>query len=452
MNQFPKFSSCFQRLLFGGAIATLAIGSSLIAPAPSSSTQTASPERPKTQENNANTLEDSPRAVIDEVWQLVNSEFVDKEFNHTDWLQKRQELLTQDYATPKQAYRAVRQALEELGDPYTRFLEPEEFKALTSQTSGDFTGVGLRLIVDKRTSDLIVVEPIRNSPAMKAGIKPGDRILRINGKPTALMDLEQASKELGGKAGSQVNLQVSQQGRGVFDVTLTRVDMEVPTVTYNLRQEQQMKVGYIKIDEFSSHAAEQTKEAIEDLGKKQVAGYVLDLRDNPGGLLFASVDIARMWIEKGEIVHTIDRRGGDREFSANGTALTDRPLVVLVNDRSASASEILTGALKENKRATVIGTTTYGKGTVQSVHELADGSGLAVTIARYYPPSMTDINHKGIQPDISLDLTTEQQSRLKNDPTLIGTNADPHYERAVTILKTNSASQPNRSPQPMSVR
>lgn len=451
MNQFSGLFTLCQRLLYGSAIATLTVGS-LLAPASSSSLQATSSENSKTPKNSSETLENSPKALVDEVWQLVNTEYVDRDFNRVDWLEKRQELLSRDYTNPKQAYKAIREALKELDDPYTRFLEPEEFAMLTSQTSGEFSGVGLRIALDKRTSDLVVIEPIKNSPAMKAGVKSGDRILRINGKPTALMGLEEASKELEGETGTEVNLQLSQQGKGVYDVTLTRVEMEVPSVSYTLNKEEQMNVGYIKIDEFSSHAAEQVKQAIEELGKKQVSGYVLDLRGNPGGLMFASIDIARMLMEKGEIVHTIDRRGGDRKFSANGTALTNLPMVVLVDNGSASASEILTGALKENKRATVVGTTTYGKGLVQSVHSLADGSGLAVTIARYYPPSGTDINHKGIKPDVYLDLTMEQKSRLRNDPSLMGTNADPHYERAITILKTRNVSQNQPLPQQMTIR
>lgn len=451
MNQFSGLFPLCQKLLFGSAIATLTVGS-LLAPASSTSLKANSSESSKTPKNNNSSLENSPKVVIDEVWQLVNTEYVDREFNRVDWLEKRQELLSRDYANPKQAYKAIREALKELDDPYTRFLEPEEFEILTSQTSGEFSGVGLRIALDKRTSDLVVIEPIKNSPAMKAGVKSGDRILRINGKPTALMGLEEASKELEGETGTKVNLQLSQQGKKVYDVTLTRVEMEVPSVTYTLNQEQQMNVGYIKIDEFSSHAAEQVKQAIEDLGKKQVSGYVLDLRGNPGGLMFASIDIARMLIEKGEIVHTIDRKGGDRKFNANGTALTNLPVVVLVDQGSASASEILTGALKENKRATVVGTTTYGKGLVQSVHSLSDGSGLAVTIARYYPPSGTDINHKGIKPDVYLNLTMEQQLRLRNDPSLMGTNADPHYERAITILRARNLSQGKPLPQQMTIR
>lgn len=451
MNQFSGLFTLCQRLLYGSAIATLTVGS-LLAPASSSSLQATSSENSKTPKNSTQSLENSPKALVDEVWQLVNTEYVDKDFNRVDWLEKRKELLSRDYANPKQAYKAIREALQELDDPYTRFLEPEEFAMLTSQTSGEFSGVGLRIALDKRTSDLVVIEPIKNSPAMKAGVKSGDRILRINGKPTALMGLEEASKELEGETGTKVDLQLSQQGKGVYDVTLTRVEMEVPSVSYTLNKENQINVGYIKIDEFSSHAAEQVKQAIEELSKKQVSGYVLDLRGNPGGLMFASIDIARMLMEKGEIVHTIDRRGGDRKFSANGTALTNLPMVVLVDNGSASASEILAGALKENKRATVVGTTTYGKGLVQSVHSLADGSGLAVTIARYYPPSGTDIDRKGIKPDVYLDLTMEQELRLKNDPSLMGTNADPHYERAITILRTRNVSQNQPLPQQMTIR
>ncbi|MGL5878864.1 MAG: S41 family peptidase, partial [Xenococcaceae cyanobacterium] len=336
------------------------------------------------------TLQDSPKTVVDEAWQVVNSEFVDKDFNQINWQTKRQELLSRNYTSKEEAYKAVRQALKELGDPYTRFLDPSEFESLTRETSGEVSGVGIRLELDKKSSELKVVEPIANSPAIKAGIKAGDKIVKINGKPTSLMTLEQASSEIKGEIGTKVSLQISRQNKGIFDVALTRAQIELPAVTYNLKQEGQIKVGYIKLDEFSSHAAEQMKKAIEDLSKKKVSAYVLDLRGNPGGLPFASVDIARMWMKQGEIVHTIDRKQGEQKFSANNTALTDLPLAVLVNENSASASEILAGALKDNRRATVVGSRTYGKGLVQSVHTLSDGAGIAVTIARYYPPSGVD--------------------------------------------------------------
>jgi carboxyl-terminal processing protease len=186
------------------------------------------------------------------------------------------------------------------------------------------------------------------------------------------MTIEQATEAIQGDVGTSVSVQLYRKTKGVFEISLTRAKIEIPSVSYAIKQEDRLKIGYIKLDEFSSHAAEQMKQAIEELDRQKVSGYVLDLRGNPGGLLFASVDIARMWMKQGKIVSTIDRRGGDRLFSANNTAITDLPLVVLVNKNSASASEILAGALKENGRATLVGTSTYGKSTVQSVHSLSD--------------------------------------------------------------------------------
>lgn len=386
-------------------------------------------------------LKDSPKTVVDEVWQIINSEFVDRQFNHIDWKIKRQELLKKDYPDQKTAYQAIRKSLKDLGDPYTRFLNPEEYKELTSQTSGELSGIGIRLGVDKQTGKLTIFEPIPNSPASEAGLKAGDHITTIDGKSTELMSLEQASAEIKGEVGTEVQLKISRQEQPAFEVTVARAQIELPSVSYTLNQEQDSKVGYIKLDEFSSHAAEQMQKAIEDLSSKQASGFILDLRGNPGGLLFSSVEIARMWMEKGAIVSTIDRQGGNDKFSANGKALTDLPLVVLVDGYSASASEILAGALKENKRAKVVGSRTYGKGTVQSVHALSDGSGLAVTIARYYPPSGIDINKRGIAPDIRVELNRKQQTDLSINPSLIGTKADPQYSRAVAILKGESLSQ-----------
>ena len=394
-------------------------------------------------------LEDSPKTLVDEVWQIVHSEFVDRGFNQTDWQVKRQELLQQEYPNQKSAYKAIRESLETLGDPYTRFLDPGEYADLTSQTSGELSGIGIQLGIDQKTSKLTVIEPIPNSPAIEAGLLAGDQIVRIDGKPTQSMSLEQASAQIKGEVGTKVKLTISRPAQPDFEVAIARAQIELPSVSYTLNEEQNSKVGYIKLDEFSSHAAEQMQKAIKELSSKQASGFILDLRGNPGGLLFSSVEIARMWMTNGEIVHTIDRKGGNEKFSANGKALTDLPLVVLVDGYSASASEILAGALKENQRAKVVGSRTYGKGTVQSVHPLSDGSGLAVTIARYYPPSGIDINKKGIAPDIKVDLSREEQTNLSINPDLVGTNADPQYARAVTILKNESIRVNNVAPQPL---
>lgn len=400
-------------------------------------------------------LEDSPKIIVDEVWQIVNNEYVDKDFNHLNWLQVRQELLSRDYTSTQEAYSTIRDTLKQLGDPYTRFLEPKEFESLTNQTSGEMSGIGVTIEIDPETKELVVVEPVKNSPAETAGIQPGDLLKRIDGKTTALMSLEQASEAIHGEVGTNVDLELYRQGEGVVKVTITRAQIEVPSVSYHVKQEGKMQIGYIKLSEFSSHAAEQMKEAIQNLQKSGVSGFVLDLRGNPGGLLYASVDIARMWLEEGIIVKTLDKpqtcssvtnECGYTEIAADGTAITDLPLVILVDGYSASASEILAGALQENGRATLIGTRTFGKGTVQSVHSLSDGSGLAITISRYYPPSGKNINKKGINPDIAVELSTAEELTITNDPSLLGTKADPQYLKAIAFLSSSYPPQTSLTP------
>ncbi|HBB34982.1 MAG TPA: peptidase S41 [Cyanobacteria bacterium UBA8803] len=440
MKQYSKQSPWFKGFLFTGAIATT-VTMSVFAPIGGRSVFAA--------------LQDSPKNIVDEVWQIVNREYVDHTFNQVNWQATRQQLLSKNYTSKEQAYEAIRQALEPLGDPYTRFLDPEQFQALTSQTAGELSGVGIRIGIQDETKMLMVVEPIENSPAFKANIKAGDQIVAIDGKSAQGMSVEEASALIRGEVGTSVTLQLSRQGKGIFDITLTRAQIELPSVHSSLKQEGQLRVGYISLDEFSSHAAEQMQRAIQNLNTQNVDGYVLDLRGNPGGLLHASIEIARMWVPNGEIVHTVDRKGGQQKFSANQTALTQLPLVVLVDGNSASASEILTGALKDNKRATVVGSRTFGKAVVQSVHSLSDGSGLAVTISRYYPPSGTDINHKGIAPDIKIDLTQEQEQRLANQPNLRATsNDDPQYKQAIAVLETNVLARRgiNQSVKPISIR
>ena len=386
-------------------------------------------------------LQESPKAVLDEAWQIVNREYVDGTFNRTDWQSARQSLLGKSYANREQAYTALRAALEKLNDPYTRFMDPKQFESLSNQTSGELSGVGIRLEVNEQTKVLTVVEPIENSPAIKAGIKSGDRILAINGKSTKGMTVEDASNLIRGEVGTKVSLQVGRDGKD-FVLPITRARIELATVRYALKQEGTRRVGYIRLNEFSSHAADQMKRAIQDLTAQKVDGYVLDLRGNPGGLLQSSIEISRMWMDKGSIVRTVDRKGNSEEISTNRTALTKLPLVVLVDGNSASSSEILTGALKDNGRATIVGSQTFGKALVQSVHSLADGSGLAVTIAHYYTPNGTDISHKGIAPDVKVDLTDDERQRLSSNPKTIATKSDPQYASAVMALEKLTIAKP----------
>jgi carboxyl-terminal processing protease len=436
MNQPVKLPIVSSRRILKGVLTALATGS-LLTPLMTPPTKAE--------------MTDSPKVVVDEVWQIINNDFVDRNFNQVNWLKKREELLNRNYSSKKEAYDAIKKAIKEIGDPYTRFLPPDQFEILTSETSGEISGVGVRLAVDPRTQDLYIVDVVKNSPAASAGLKSGDRIVKIDGKPTALMSMEQAADLITGELGTEINLFISRPNEKTFTVSVTRQQIEIPSVSYTLKDEDNLKIGYIRLDEFSSHAAEQMKTAINDLQENKVAGFVLDLRGNPGGLLFASVDIARMWMDQGEIVDIVDRQGGHRSFSANGSAITNLPLVVLVDGNSASASEILAGAIKENRRGTVVGTTTYGKGTVQSVHSLSDGSGLTVTISRYYPPSGIDINKKGIRPDIVQDIGGKDLEILQQDPSLIGSLADPQYRKAISILKTVHLSNHSPSQNPVSL-
>jgi carboxyl-terminal processing protease len=389
-------------------------------------------------------LQDSPKAVLDEAWQIVNREYVDGTFNRVDWQQARLRLLDKNYTSREQAYAALRKELEKLDDVYTRFMDPKQYEALSNQTAGELSGIGIRLELSEKTKVLTVVEPIESSPALKAGILSGDRILAINGKQTKGMTVEDASKLIRGDVGTKVSLEIRRDAGQPFTVSITRARIELPTVRSSVKQEGKNKIGYIRLNEFSSHAADQMRRAIKELQAQKIDGFVLDLRGNPGGLLQSSIEISRMWMGDGAIVRTVDRRGKNEEVSANQTALTKLPLVVLVDGNSASSSEILTGALKDNNRATVVGSQTFGKALVQSVHNLADGSGLAVTIAHYYTPKGTDISQKGITPDVKIDLTESDKQALSANPKLVGTLQDPQYSGAVSVLEKMILAQPNQ--------
>lgn len=382
---------------------------------------------------------DSPKELIDEVWQIVDRNYVDGTFNQVDWKAVRQEYLSRNYANKQEAYKAVREMLEKLGDPYTRFMDPDEFKNMQVETSGELTGVGIQLALDEETKKLVVIAPIEGTPAAKAGVLAKDIITKIDGKSTEGMDVNDAVGLIRGQAGTEVTLTVKRGGaEKVFKLKRERI--EIHPVRFSVKQDiPGQKTGYIRLNQFSANAAAEMRAAIQDLEKQGVTGYVLDLRSNPGGLLYASVDIARMWIKDGGIVSTVDRQGVSDRQKANNRQLTDKPLVVLVDGGSASASEILSGALQDNKRAVLVGTKTFGKGLVQSVRGLGDGSGLAVTIAKYFTPSGRDINHAGIAPDVVIELSDAQRQELSKNRDEIGTAKDPQYAKGIEVLQQQIA-------------
>ncbi|MBD0335316.1 MAG: PDZ domain-containing protein [Cyanobacteria bacterium Co-bin13] len=418
--------------LVGGAIASSLLA--ITAPALATSAQTP--------------FQDSPKAVLDEAWQIVDQHYVDGDFNQVDWQAVRQSLLGREYTSQEEAYSVLRSTLRRLNDPYTRFLSPREYAELTEQTAGEVSGVGLRLRRDTQTSKVFITDVAEGSPAQQAGLQPGDQLLLVDSQTTDRITIEGISQRLRGEEGSQVTLTVSRNGTAPRTVILTRTLLEIPTVEYALKQQGNSRIGYIRLAEFNAHAAEQMERAITRLTEENVEGFVLDLRGNPGGLYQASITISRMWLQRGDIVQTIDREGHSDSIRANGTALTQLPLTVLVDGRSASSSEILTGALRDNGRATVVGSTTFGKALVQSLHGLSDGSGMTVTVAHYYTPNGTDLSRKGIVPDIQVELSDRQRQELFNNPVLLGTDADIQYLQAAQALEQTilSRSQPGAVP------
>ena len=372
----------------------------------------------------ATVLNNSYKEVIDHVWQIVYRDFLDSsgKFQKSNWINLRKEVLSKTYSDSNEAYDAIRDMLSNLDDSYTRFLEPKEFNQMRIDTSGELTGVGIQIVKDKESDDLIIISPIEGTPAFDAGIKARDKILSIDDISTEGMNIEDAVKLIRGQRGTKVKLEILRGSQSFFK-TLSREKIEIKSVSSKVNQTKNgLSIGYVRIKQFNANASKETKDAIKDLETKKVAGYVLDLRSNPGGLLESSIDISRHFINKGVIVSTVSKDGLKETKKGNGQALTKKPLVVLVNEGSASASEIVSGAIKDNKRGKLVGKKTFGKGLVQSMRTLVDGSGLTVTVAKYLTPNGTDINKSGIIPDIEV--------RMNINPILqreIGTRKDKQY-------------------------
>jgi carboxyl-terminal processing protease len=379
-------------------------------------------------------ISDSPKEVIDQTWQIVFRDYLDisGKYKPEQWRSLRRDVLAKSYGSTKEAYEAIRGMLGSLDDPYTRFLDPREFKEMQIDTSGELSGVGIQLSLDKETKNLVVVSPIEGSPASRAGVQPKDVIMAIDGKSTKGMSTEDAVKLIRGQAGTSVTLTLKRKAQ-TLEVPLTRERIELHAVDHQINTSADgVKVGYIRLKQFNATATKDMRQAVKDLEEKGAQGYVLDLRSNPGGLLMASVEIARQWLNEGTIVSTKTRDGIQDVKRANGRALTSKPMVVLVNEGSASASEILSGALQDNNRAVLVGQKTFGKGLVQSVRGLSDGSGMTVTIAKYLTPSGRDIHKHGIDPDVTAKMTELEAQRLKLED--LGTKKDSQYRVAETTL------------------
>lgn len=368
--------------------------------------------------------------LYNEAWKIVSQSYVDETFNGQNWWNVRQEALRQPLETREATYEAIQKMLASLGDPFTRLLRPAQYHSLQTSTTGELTGVGLQIASEPVTGYLQVIAPIAGSPAAAAGLLPQDKILKIDATPTPELTLDEAAERMRGEVGSTVVLTVihPQGDQQPIEIPLKRDHITLNPVISQLQTASTgAKIGYVRLTQFNAMATDEMYQALSRLEKQGVDRYVLDLRNNPGGLLQAGVEIAELFIEPGIVVYTVDRQGVLGSFTTTHQPLTQDPLVVLVNQGTASASEILAGALQDTGRAQLVGEQTFGKGSIQSLFNLSDGSGLAVTIAHYETPAHHDINKIGIAPNLRVPLTPITQDQ-------VATDADSQYHAALELL------------------
>lgn len=361
-----------------------------------------------------NSFSYDPVSLYDNVWTLIENKYVDRHVNAQNW-QKWRHKYDSTIKTDEDAYVAIRTMLASLNDPYTRFLAPDEFKEERNSIKGTLKGIGVQIgIKDDR---LTVIAPIEDTPAYKAGLQANDVITEINGKSTKGITVKEAADQIRGPEGTTVTLKVKRNKKETIH-NIVRANIVLKSVSTKPPKEAKLQnnIGYIRLSTFiNKSASKEIMDAVKKLQDKD--GYILDLRSNPGGLLTNAIIISDMFLNGGNIVSTVDRDGYKETQQATHRYLTEKPLVVLINGGSASASEILSGALRDNERAVLIGTKSFGKGLVQEINKLPGGSGINITTQKYLTPNGTDIHKKGIIPDIKVEIK-EEDIKNKIDPQL----------------------------------
>jgi carboxyl-terminal processing protease len=333
-------------------------------------------------------------------------------------------------------YAAIRGMLASLGDRYTRFLTPDEYKDMMDENRGEFSGIGAHL--DAKAKDVVIVDTIEGSPARKAGLKPGDRITKVDNRVVAGMRVDDAVKLIRGERGTPVRLTIVRKDvTKPFVVTVVRDIVELEPVKTEVLPG---NIGYMSLSSFNDQSDHMIEQALAKLQAKNVKGLVLDLRWNPGGLLDQAVAIASRFIPKGSPVVWIKERGGRPEALRTVRVkrrVGDIPVAVLVNKYSASASEIVSGAIKDTKSGTLVGVTTWGKGLVQTINPIpTDNSAVLITTHRYYTPNMVDINKKGIVPDVIVDVADKDFAAYQKSHKLTD---DPQVKKAISVVESQIA-------------
>ncbi len=340
----------------------------------------------------------TPSSVYERVYRLIKQDYYDTTYNGQNW-SRWEHRYDGKLKSLDDAHKAIETMLASLGDRYTRFLDREAFDEEKTQIDAHFYGIGVQIGLD-RSQRIIVIAPIEGTPASRAGLMPNDEIAEIDGKSTKGMSVDEAAKQIKGPLNSKVILTLV---RGSKHLKSEIIRAQIPVKAVQTAKMIDGNIGYIRLSSFiSEQAIAEVREALAKLSKAR--GLILDLRHNPGGLLTNAIDISNMFLRSGNIVSTVDRDGYKTPAMCDGRPICDLPMVILIDDGSASAAEITSGALRDNGRATLVGQKSFGKGLVQGINRLDDGSGVNITIARYLTPNDTDIHKKGIVPDVQVSL------------------------------------------------
>ncbi len=349
-------------------------------------------------------LSDSKQIVLD-AWSLVNEGYYDPDiFDEIQWKKIRQKTLQKQIDNSEQAYAAIEEMLKPLDDPYTRVLRPKDYALLKSSNLGsEINGVGLQLGTDDESGKIVIISTLAGSPAEDAGILSGNFIESVNGESSLKLGLANTASKLRGEKGTKVLVTISDKDGESKEIDLERRSVDLrPVRTKRLRDETHT-IGYLRITQFSESVPKKIEEALQELNEKEVEGIILDLRNNSGGLVSSGIAVADCFLNKKLVVETKNREGIKDSIISEEKTIFNGPMVTLVNSGTASASEILSGALQDNGRSALIGKQTYGKGLIQSLKSLTDDSGIAITVASYLTPKGNNIQGRGIIPDKILD-------------------------------------------------
>ena len=346
--------------------------------------------------------------IAAQAWKLTDREFVDRNFADQDWFQRRQKMVKQDYASRDAVYDQIRSMLDSLGDKYTRFLTPPMYNAVYSVATGSVAGIGVEL--QRNADEVSVNSVVDNGPADKGGLRVGDIVEIVDGEDVSRLSAEEVAARIRGPPGSKVSLQLAAQStkEDVRKVILERAEVKLAAVTSNLESVKGKKAGVIKIRQFSTETAADVRTCLNKFAPSRLDFLIFDLRGNTGGYFTGGIDLARLMLPKDATITTVtDNKLNVVKYETydDGIDITT-PVLLVVDSRTASASEIFSSAMQDNARAKLIGSRTFGKAVIQTVSPLEDGSAVVVTTARYRTPSGKDINQRGIEVDYPVEACT----------------------------------------------